>query len=127
MPALKAVLLVFNADWSVAGGLTYLKDRISGTEPCELCAITYSGLSKKGEWKRCEKDIRAPVKEMYRNQLDGALKALLADGFPAVVAETDAGYELLIGPAALKAFERDPVQLHQALLAAIEHKGITVG
>ncbi len=124
---LKAIILVFNADWSIAGGLRYLRDRVRGDEPCELCRITYGGLTKKDSWKTCEKDIRAPVEELYKNQLTPEIAAAIDGVFPAVLARTDQGPVRLIAGAELDALDGDPQRLYERLLAELETRAITVG
>jgi hypothetical protein len=126
-PRLEAIIMAFNATWSLKGGLSYLADTIRGEEPCELCKITYGGLTKKAAWSRCEKELRTPVEEVYRNQLDEALAAAIAERFPMVLARTDQGYVPLLLPAQLDTFGGDPLKLHQALLDAIEEAGLQVG
>ncbi len=126
-PQLRAIVLAFNAEWSLGGGLAYLAETVRGHEPCELCRITYGGVTKKGEWKKCEKDIRAPVREVYRNQVDGALAEAIGERFPMVLAETDSGYRVLVEPAQMSAFEGDPLRLHQAMIDGIERHDIQVG
>jgi hypothetical protein len=125
--SLRAVVMAFNATWSLKGGLSYLADTIRGEEPCELCKITYGGLTKKGEWAKCEKQLLAPVEEVYRNQLNDALKAAIGDRFPLVLARTDDGYVPLLGPEALSGLNEDPLALNTALLEAIEVAGLRVG
>ncbi|MCA9578094.1 MAG: hypothetical protein R3B40_24090 [Polyangiales bacterium] len=125
--SLRAVVMAFNATWSLKGGLSYLADTIRGDEPCELCKITYGGLTKKGEWAKCEKQLLTPVEEVYRNQLSDALAAAIDGRFPMVLARTDEGFVPLLGPDELKGLNEDPLALHAALLDAIAAAGLRVG
>jgi len=126
-PKLKSIVMAYNADWSLKGGLSYLADTIRGEEPCELCRITYGGVTKKTDWKQCEKQLLTPVEEVYRNQLDPELAAAVDGAFPMVLARTDQGVLPLLRPEALLGLNRDPVKLYQALLDAIAAADILVG
>jgi len=126
-PKLQAIVLAFNADWSIRGGLSYLADTLRGDEPCELCRITYGGVTKKGAWKACERDIRAPVEEVYRNQASAELRAVIDGAWPMVLARTDQGYRVLVRPEAMHACGGDPTQLHALLLEGLDAQGIVVG
>ena len=126
MVQLQSIILCYNADWSLKGGLEYLRETIKGDEPCELCRITYGGLTKKGSWKKCEKEIKAPVEERYKNKLEPELAEALAGRFPAVVARTDAGYRVLIVEEEMNAMGGDPLKLYEALVAALEREAIRV-
>ncbi len=124
---LRAIVMAYNATWSLKGGLSYLADTIRGDEPCELCKITYGGLTKKGAWSKCEKQLITPVEEVYRNQLNDALEAAIGGRFPMVLARTDEGYVPLLDPAQLAGLNEDPLALHAALLDALEQAGLRVG
>jgi hypothetical protein len=123
---LQAIVLAYNADWSLRGGLQYLRDTVKGDEPCELCRITYGGVFKKGEWKACEKDIRAPVREVYKNQASPELEAALSGSYPAVLAETDQGYRLLVSAKEMDAFDGQPAALYKRMVEALEEQDVGV-
>lgn len=127
MARLQSVILAYNADWSLMGAFEYLRETIKGDEPCELCKITYGGLTKKSEWRACEKQIIAPVEEVYRNQAGPEIVALIDGQFPAVIARTDEGLTLLVGHDEMDAMTTDPLKLQQALLDGLTRHGITIG
>ena len=126
-PNLKSIVLAFNAEWSISGGLSYLAETVRSKEPCELCRITYGGLTKKGEWKACEKEVKAPVREVYKNQVDDELAAAIDGRYPSVLAETDQGYKMLVEPGQMDACEGDPKALYQLMLDGLETHDILVG
>ena len=125
-PRVRAFLLVYNADWSVRGGLEYLAERLRGSEPCELCRITYGdSVRKRGAWRQCERALIAPVREVYRNQAAPEVAAACDGRYPAVLAETDQGVLLLVGAEAMLALDGSPQRLHEAVQAAAEDLGLT--
>ena len=64
------LLLVYNAD---SGKFNALKDYIHkiikpSTYPCSLCAVTYSNLGMKKEWKTFVKGLEVPVEFLHRDE-----------------------------------------------------------
>ena len=126
MPRLAAVVLVYNAEWSLGGMVKYLAERFREGSACALCEITYSGVAKKGDWKDCESRLAVPVREAYINQLSGGLADAVDGAFPSVVGElADGRFVRLLGPTELNALPREPEALFDALQAVLSDRGIT--
>lgn len=66
-----ALLFVYNADSGVFNALADLAHKTLSPETysCNLCAITYSSLGMRGEWKRFLKELGLPVEFLHRNEL----------------------------------------------------------
>jgi len=126
----RRLLLVYNADWSLLGGIRYAAHRIeTGEDPCALCEITYDGVRENAQWKRCRLSFDVPVEGVYRNQMDADLAEATRGAFPCVVADTDAGYVRLIGPEELDSCRNDDDSvgcLQGSLSEALERQDVTV-
>jgi hypothetical protein len=97
------LLLVYNADWSLMGGLRYASERIrTGRDPCALCDLTYDGLTENEQWKQCRLELGVPVEGVYRNHLDPPMRAASGGEYPCVLAEVDGGYVRLLSPNAFE-------------------------
>lgn len=66
------LILVFDADSGLAAMLLDVVKKVAGREDCDLCAITYGPLGKRGEWKSCEARLGVVVEELHRDQLPAA-------------------------------------------------------
>ena len=128
MPRAQRLLLVYNADWNLLGGIRYAAHLLkTGEDPCSLCEITYDGLGENDRWKQCRLSFDVPVDGVYRNQLDAEQQKAAQREFPCVLADTDEGYVRLLGPADLDGCrgEEDSVAcLWTALQAAIERENV---
>ncbi|MCB9108375.1 MAG: hypothetical protein H6633_29620 [Anaerolineales bacterium] len=110
---IEKIYLIWNADWSI--GVQAAKDFVSGIESCALCAIVYSGVKQKTEWKACQATIPVPIETVYKNKITGSLKAVVKEDFPAVVAETNKELIKLMGKAEVEACEGDVEKFRSAL------------
>ncbi len=120
-----AIVLVYNADWSLRGGAEYLLELVRGSESCALCDITHKTVFTKPQWKACSADLGAPVELLYRNQLDRELKEIIQDDYPAVVARMRQGYVKLLGREELEACDGEPQKLFSDLMRRRDELGLS--
>jgi hypothetical protein len=93
MPTVKRLVLIYNADWSLLGGLKYAAHRLkTGEDPCALCALTYDGVSENKAWKSCRLEFGVPVDAVYKNKVSDAMAAAAGHNYPCVLAETESGF-----------------------------------
>lgn len=98
---IERITFVWNADFSVAGGINALKEVIDGKHTCTLCEIAYHRVIQTKEWKsyknQLAKQLSAEIRQPCRNQLSKAELAITVNDFPAVLAHTDQGVIKLLG------------------------------
>ena len=117
------IILVYNADFSLLGGLQYLKGTLStGNEPCALCTITHNAIFEKSAWKACKSGMGIEVAALYRNQLTPQLEKEVAGEYPAVLIELSNGKILkILGREILESCAGEPQALVSHLQAAAKH------
>jgi hypothetical protein len=123
---IQSLILVYNADWSLLGGLQYVGEMLRGANACALCDITHNTLTEKREWRSCKAEIGVPVKALYRNQIRGALKDALKGAFPAVVAKTAHGFTLLLDRRNLEACKGDVRLLYDKVKESAAEHGLSL-
>ena len=95
-----------------------------GRAHCSLCDITHGTLRERPEWQACRAGLPIPFDTFHRNDQPPEVRALLAGQYPAVAAETDDGWILLLDDEALEACESSPDRLVAAIEAAVERAGL---
>jgi hypothetical protein len=99
--AIERITFVWNADFSVAGGLRALKEALEGHHSCTLCAIAYHRVTQTSAWTAYKTELagrlRAEIREPCRNQLTAEESAAAASDYPTVLAHTATGVTKLLG------------------------------
>lgn len=85
---IERIYFVWNADFSLKGGIRALSDVLQQQHSCSLCEIAYHTITQKSGWKAYKKSLGVPCQEPCRNQLNRALVAAAGGKFPAVLAKT---------------------------------------
>lgn len=116
---------VYDADGSLRGELTYWIGARLGRAHCALCDITHGSVREKDGWKRCRAGLPVPFDAYHRDDQPAEVRAALRGTYPAVVAETDRGIDLLLGPAELEACDGEPKRLVAAIEQAVVAAGLT--
>ncbi len=110
---------VYHADGSLLGELRYVAGTIFGGTHCSLCDITHGRVREKAQW-RAERDrLPVPFTAVHLDERSGDEAAASEGRTPCVLAHTDDGIELLLGPDELDACEGDPAALVAAIDAAL--------
>jgi hypothetical protein len=122
--AIRRLIGVYDADSTIRGELAYFVGARLGRRHCALCDITHGALRERDEWRRCRDDLPIPFETYHRNDQPEAVRALLAGRYPAVAAETDDGFVLLLGPEGLEACAASPDALVEALAIAASRLGL---
>lgn len=113
---------VYNADGTPLGELAYVIGTWTGRAHCSLCDITHGALRERPAWRSCRAGLPVPFETFHRNDQPEPVRALLAGRYPAVVAETDDGWVVLLGPRELDACDAAPEALVVAIEAAREQR-----
>lgn len=111
---MRRLLGVYDADHTLRGELSYWIGARLGRRHCSLCDITHSSVRERADWRACRDEVDVPFETLHRDEVPDAVAA--AGGpLPYVVAETDAGWVRLLGPAELEACAGDPAALTSAV------------
>ncbi|WES64306.1 hypothetical protein P0L94_17795 [Microbacter sp. GSS18] len=93
---------VYHADGGPIGELKYVVGHMLGIAHCALCDITHTW-RRKPAWDAMVSRLGVPFELRHLNELDDDIRdALEPHGTPAVLMRTDAGLELVLGPADLE-------------------------
>lgn len=95
MHKINRIVFVWNADFSIAGGVNAVKEVVSGQHTCTLCDIAYHRIMQTSEWSSYKKELanrlHAKIRQPCRNQLDELELVAAAGDYPTVLAHTDKG------------------------------------
>ena len=118
--SIRRLIGVYNADGTLRGELTYWVGARLGRAHCALCDVTHGSVRERPDWIACRAGLPVPFDTYHRNDQPPAVRELLGDRIPAVVADTDHGLMLLLGPDELAACVASPDRLVDALTDAVE-------
>lgn len=114
---------VYNAEGTLRGELAYWVGARLGRRHCSLCDITHGSLRERPEWKACRVALPVPFDTFHRNDQPDAVRTSSGGESPVVVAETDTGHVLLLGPSEIDACNGSI----DALVEAIEQSAARLG
>ncbi len=123
-PTIGRLIGVYNADGTLRGELTYWVGARLGRVHCALCDITHGSIRERPDWQACRSGLPVRFDTYHRNDQPDDVRTLLGDQTPAVVAETDHGMVLLLGPGCLEACDASPGAMVEALTAAAVEQGL---
>ena len=116
---------VYDADSTLRGELAYWVGARLGRRHCSLCDITHGSVRQRPEWTACQADLPVPFETYHRNDQPDPIRSAAAGQAPVVVAETDAGHVMLLGPADLETCDRSIDLLVEAIEQSAERLGLT--
>ena len=122
---IRRLIGVYDADGTLRGELTYWVNARFGKAHCALCDITHGLTRQKREWKECRSTLPVEFDTFHRDDQPDHVRAAANDIAPVVVAETDDGVTLLLGPAELDACHGSTEAMMAALDAAVAVTGLT--
>jgi hypothetical protein len=124
IPRVRRIVGVYAAQGSLRGEVSYWIGARLGRAHCSLCDITHGTFREKSTWRQCRDGVPVPVEMYHRDDQPPAVRAATGNVDPVVVAETDAGVVVLLGPAAVAACAGSPEALVDAISAAVESAGL---
>jgi len=122
---IKGLVGIYNAEGTLRGELTYWVGARLGRAHCGLCDITHGSIKEKAEWKRCREGLPVPFDTFHRDDQPDDIRRLLGNSLPAVVAQTESGFVLLLGPQQLAHCAGSPSRLVDALTSAATQVGLS--
>ena len=123
-PRIRRLVGVYNADGTIRGELTYWVGARLGRTHCALCDITHGSVRERAGWKACRAGLPVPFDTYHLNDQPDAIRAVIADQTPAVVADTDLGLFALLGPTDLDRCDSSIERFSAALNHAAEQLGL---
>lgn len=121
---LRRLVGVYHADGGLRGELAYVIGKVRGTADCALCDTTHGKLGRRREWKDLLPALGVPVELVHLNERSPAVRAASAERTPCVLAVTDDGLRLLLGPEQLAAVRGDVAAFAATLRAAADRAGL---
>jgi hypothetical protein len=123
-PLVHRIVGVYAADGSLRGEVSYWIGARLGRAHCALCDITHGTFREKSAWRACRESVPVPVTMYHRDDQPAAVRAATRDVDPVIVAETDSGVVVLLGPDALAACSGAPEVLVDAISDAVDRAGL---
>ena len=115
---------VYNANGSVRGEVAYFIGARLGRTHCALCDITHGLVLERAAWKACRGNLPTPFDTYHRNDQPDDVRAAHDDHVPVVLAETDNGFIVLLGPDELSACSGSIEQLSHAIDIGVTRIGL---
>jgi hypothetical protein len=119
-PRWRRLIGVYDADGGLLGELAYLTGRLLGVARCALCALTHGPTGEKRRFREVRRSLGVPLVTLHRNEVPAELADVVRGRTPCVAAETEEGYEIVLGRGDLEACRGDVACLEAALDRAID-------
>jgi hypothetical protein len=117
---------VYDADHTLRGELSYWVGARLGRAHCALCDVTHGLVRERADWKAFRASFPVPFDTFHRDDQPDAVRRAVGDALPAVVAETDDGIVVLLGPDALDGCAGSVDVLRTAVDAAVARSGLVI-
>lgn len=121
---IRGLIGVYNAEGSLRGKVAYVGAKVRGFAPCALCDITHRGFRTRRDFTEIAGRLPAPIELIHlddRSEEIGAASGWLA---PCVLARTDAGLHVLVGPGGLGDCHGSPAALVDAIREAAQRQAL---
>jgi hypothetical protein len=116
---------VYDADGSVRGELAYFVGARLGRAHCSLCDITHGFIRERSEWTAWRESLPVTFETFHRDDQPNEVRAAQGDRAPAVLAETDAGLTVLLGPDELELCSGSVEEFSDAINSALGRTGLS--
>ncbi len=93
---IRRLIFLYNADSGRLNALVDSAKKLLMINGCSLCAITHGLAGEKREWKECKEEIGVPVDYVHRDEVTPALRDVVRERYPSVVAEAADGSLVLL-------------------------------
>ena len=123
-PQISRLVGVYDADGTLRGELAYFVGARLGRAHCALCDITHGLLRERADWRECRDGLAVPFATYHRDDQPVEVRTAVAGLAPVVVADTDQGVVLLLGPDALDACAASAERLVAAIEDAVAEAGL---
>ena len=111
---------VYRADGGLRGELRYLAGHYFHGQSCSLCDITHSPFRRKAAWNAAVAELGIPFSLVHLNEMEPGLAEFVGDRAACVVAETAAGWQMVLGNDTLSSLHGEVPAFFAALRAALQ-------
>lgn len=116
---------VYDANGTLRGEITYWVGARLGRRHCTLCEVTHGLFRQRSTWKACREGLPVPFDTYHRDDQPAAVHTAAGGAAPVVVAETDAGFVLMLTPTDLDTCDGSVDRLVEALERNTARLGLT--
>lgn len=123
MATINRLIGVYDADGTLRGEVAYWIGARLGRRHCSLCDVTHGTFTEKSIWKRCRSSLPVPFDTYHRDDQPDDIRRASGDTAPVVIAETSAGFVVLLDDARISSVDGDPSRLVDLIGEAVETAG----
>lgn len=123
-PKISRLVGVYDAAGTLRGELAYFVGARLGRAHCALCDITHGLVRERSDWRGCRDGLAVPFVTFHRDDQPAEVRDAVGAVAPVVVAETDQGLVLLLGPEALDACAGSAARLVEVIEDAVVAAGL---
>ncbi|WP_063045206.1 MULTISPECIES: hypothetical protein [Nocardia] len=124
MTVVRGLVGIFNGDGGIRGELAYALGKLRGTAECALCDITHRGIRTNPQWKDVMCKLAVPFELVHRDERSAEIAQLTAEATPALVAATDDGHHLIMGPADFAGVDGEAAEFVRVLRKRVTEAGL---
>ncbi|MFN8024697.1 MAG: hypothetical protein U0Q03_24420 [Acidimicrobiales bacterium] len=115
---------VYDAEGTWRGEVRYWIGARLGQRHCSLCDITHGTFRVRREWIACRAGLPVEFATFHLDDQPDHVRAAADGAAPVVLAETDRGTVVLLGPAELEACDGSSERLVDAIESAVTALGL---
>ena len=123
---IERLVLVYGADSGRLNALVDSAKKLLRVKGCSLCAITHGLAGERSEWRECREALGVPIDTYHRDEMPPDVAAALGGGVPAVLAQSDGGLQMLMGPEVLDRLQGGIADFRGRLLTHAAMKGLSL-
>lgn len=124
MATIDRLIGVYDADGTLRGEVAYWVGARLGRRHCSLCDVTHGTFTEKTAWKRCRSSLPVPFDTYHRDDQPDDVRRASGDTAPVVIAETSAGFVVLLDDERISSIAGDPSRLVDLIGEAVDAAGL---
>lgn len=110
-----AAYLVYDADGTIRGEITYMVRKWLGLGKCDLCDVTHAGIRRRPAWVQAVSRLDVEVHALHRDELDDDVRAFIDGAYPSVVGRRGGTLGWILRPTEIAPFIGDAQGLADAI------------
>lgn len=112
-----AAYLVYDADGTIIGEITYMVRKWLGLGKCDLCDVTHAGVRRRPAWIEAVSRLDVEVQALHRDELEEDVRTFIGGAYPCVVGRRDGTLGWILRPDEIGRFIRDAQGLADTIAA----------
>lgn len=121
---IRRLIGIYNAAGSLRGEASYLISKLLHRDSCALCELTHRGIRRRTDFDDAAQQLPVPIDLLHLEARSADVIAASQGCAPCVLAETEAGLVMLLGPEGLQACDGSPWALVDALCLSARQQGL---